>query len=70
MATLTLADRAHRTSVRSSLHRDGQSLTVQNSLDSLGNAWHYVNIPLHYLYIALLLLCFILSLGNRPAGYV
>lgn len=40
----------------------------QNSLETLGNAWHYVNIPLHYLYVALLLLCFILALGNRPAG--
>ncbi|KAK8865591.1 hypothetical protein IAR55_000735 [Kwoniella newhampshirensis] len=41
---------------------------LTQSLNSLGKAWKYVNIPLHYLYIALLLWCFLLSLGNRPAG--
>jgi chitin synthase len=43
---------------------------IQNSLDSLGPAWKYVNIPLQYGYGVLLLLCFLLSLGNRPAGLV
>ncbi|WWD18233.1 hypothetical protein CI109_102683 [Kwoniella shandongensis] len=41
---------------------------LTQSLNDLGKAWKYVNIPLHYLYIALLLWCFLLSLGNRPAG--
>lgn len=44
------------------------SLINQNSLNPLGNAWKYVNIPLQYGYAALLLLCFLLALGNRPAG--
>ncbi|RSH90411.1 Chitin synthase, class 1 [Saitozyma podzolica] len=43
-------------------------VVLTNSLNDLGNAWHYVNIPLQYIYVALLLLCFLLSLGNRPAG--
>jgi len=29
---------------------------------------HVVNIVLEYFYIGLLILCFILSLGNRPQG--
>ncbi|WWC96588.1 hypothetical protein V866_003456 [Kwoniella sp. B9012] len=41
---------------------------LTSSLNSLGSAWKYVNTPLHYLYIALLLWCFLLALGNRPAG--
>nr|KIR48602.1 chitin synthase [Cryptococcus bacillisporus CA1280] len=41
---------------------------LTESLNSLGSAWKYVNTPLHYIYIALLLWCFLLSLGNRPAG--
>ncbi|OCF42866.1 chitin synthase [Kwoniella heveanensis CBS 569] len=41
---------------------------LTSSLNSLGKAWKYVNTPLHYLYIALLLWCFLLALGNRPAG--
>lgn len=41
---------------------------LTESLNSLGTAWKYVNTPLHYIYIALLLWCFLLSLGNRPAG--
>ncbi|WRT66006.1 uncharacterized protein IL334_002957 [Kwoniella shivajii] len=41
---------------------------LTSSLNSLGTAWKYVNTPLHYLYIALLLWCFLLALGNRPAG--
>lgn len=53
----------HRYINSTPLHTD-----TQNSLDSLGTAWHYVNLPLQYMYIALLLLCFLLSLGNRPAG--
>jgi chitin synthase len=32
--------------------------------------YHYVNIVLNYVYIGLLLLCFLLALGNRPQGYV
>ncbi|WWC88212.1 uncharacterized protein L201_003117 [Kwoniella dendrophila CBS 6074] len=41
---------------------------LTSSLNDLGKAWKYVNTPLHYLYIALLLWCFLLALGNRPAG--
>lgn len=29
---------------------------------------HIVNVILSYLYLGLLLMCFILSLGNRPQG--
>ena len=43
---------------------------LTDSLTALYDNWKYVNIPLQYLYLALVLLCFILSLGNRPAGCV
>ncbi|BEJ13237.1 hypothetical protein CspHIS471_0304110 [Cutaneotrichosporon sp. HIS471] len=41
--------------------------------DEFGNLktnkiFYWINQPLQYLYLALLLLCFLLSLGNRPAG--
>ncbi|KAL7423299.1 Chitin synthase, class 8 [Cryptotrichosporon argae] len=39
-----------------------------NSMEDYGTGWKYVSIPLHYIYLGLLLLCFILALGNRPAG--
>jgi hypothetical protein len=29
---------------------------------------HYINIVLEYFYLGLLIMCFILSLGNRPQG--
>ncbi|KAJ7747757.1 glycosyltransferase family 2 protein [Mycena metata] len=32
------------------------------------NGIHYVNIVLEYFYLGLLIMCFILSLGNRPQG--
>jgi chitin synthase len=43
------------------------------AFDEFGNRktnkiFEYINIPLGYGYLALLLLCFLLSLGNRPAG--
>jgi len=41
---------------------------LTSSLEGLGSVWHYINIPLQYLYIGLIVWCFILSLGNRPAG--
>nr|ODN74974.1 chitin synthase [Cryptococcus depauperatus CBS 7841] len=41
---------------------------LTQSLNSIGSAWKYVNIPLHYIYAGLVLWCFLLSLGNRPAG--
>lgn len=28
----------------------------------------YINIPLSYIYLALLVMCFLLSMGNRPQG--
>lgn len=28
----------------------------------------YINIPLNYIYLGLLIMCFVLALGNRPAG--
>ncbi|TYJ52681.1 hypothetical protein B9479_006730 [Cryptococcus floricola] len=41
---------------------------LTQSLNDLGSAWKYVNTPLHYIYVGLVLWCFLLSLGNRPAG--
>ncbi|ODO12122.1 hypothetical protein I350_00908 [Cryptococcus amylolentus CBS 6273] len=41
---------------------------LTQSLNDLGTAWKYVNTPLHYIYVGLVLWCFLLSLGNRPAG--
>ncbi|EIW73092.1 hypothetical protein TREMEDRAFT_70893 [Tremella mesenterica DSM 1558] len=43
-------------------------VVLTNSLETLSKNWRYANLPLQYLYVALLLLCFLLSLGNRPAG--
>lgn len=45
----------------------------ESPYDEFGNRktnkiFEYINIPLQYTYLALLLLCFLLSLGNRPAG--
>ena len=34
----------------------------------LGNVVHIFNIILNYLYLGLLIMCFLLSLGNRPQG--
>ncbi|EMD39480.1 glycosyltransferase family 2 protein [Gelatoporia subvermispora B] len=34
----------------------------------LGNAIHIVNIILEYIYMGLLIMCFLLALGNRPQG--
>ena len=34
----------------------------------LGNAVHILNIILNYAYLGLLVMCFLLSLGNRPQG--
>lgn len=39
-------------------------------MDPYGKVFHILNKPLHYAYIALLMLCFILALGNRPQGCV
>ena len=34
----------------------------------LGNAVHIVNLILNYFYLGLLVMCFLLALGNRPQG--
>ena len=34
----------------------------------LGNGIHIVNVILEYFYLGLLIMCYILSLGNRPQG--
>ncbi|OJT03865.1 Chitin synthase 3 [Trametes pubescens] len=34
----------------------------------LGKAIHVINVVLDYLYIGLLIMCYVLSLGNRPQG--
>ena len=34
----------------------------------LGNGIHILNVILEYLYLGLLVTCFLLSLGNRPQG--
>lgn len=35
---------------------------------NLGNGIHVVNVILEYFYLGLLILCYILALGNRPQG--
>ncbi|EKM49889.1 glycosyltransferase family 2 protein [Phanerochaete carnosa HHB-10118-sp] len=35
---------------------------------NLGNTIHILNVILEYLYVGLLVMCFLLSLGNRPQG--
>lgn len=40
---------------------------LSEAMESL-NVPHAVNVVLNYLYLGLLVLCFILSLGNRPQG--
>lgn len=34
----------------------------------LGNGIHIVNLILNYFYLGLLVMCFLLALGNRPQG--
>lgn len=34
----------------------------------LGNVVHVFNVILNYMYLGLLIMCFLLSLGNRPQG--
>ena len=34
----------------------------------LGNVVHIFNVILNYFYLGLLIMCFLLSLGNRPQG--
>ncbi|KAH7927646.1 glycosyltransferase family 2 protein [Leucogyrophana mollusca] len=42
---------------------------LSTSLESEGiSGIHYVNIILNYFYLGLLIMCFLLSLGNRPQG--
>ncbi|WOO85757.1 Chitin synthase 4 [Vanrija pseudolonga] len=43
-------------------------VVLTDSMDPYGKVFHILNKPLHYAYIALLMLCFILALGNRPQG--
>lgn len=43
-------------------------IVLTNSLKTVHDWFKWINYPLQYLYIGLLLLCFLLSLGNRPAG--
>lgn len=38
------------------------------STDGGSSVYKYISTVLHYVYLALLLVCFVLSLGNRPAG--
>lgn len=35
---------------------------------NIGNAIHILNVILNYFYLGLLIMCFLLSLGNRPQG--
>lgn len=41
---------------------------LTRSMDQYGVALRWINVILNYVYLALLLVCFILALGNRPAG--
>lgn len=43
-------------------------VVLTNSMTATGKAFHYVGVALNWFYLALLLLCFILALGNRPQG--
>ncbi|KAK4685228.1 chitin synthase, partial [Tremellales sp. Uapishka_1] len=43
-------------------------IVLTSSMQTVADYWKYVNIPLKYFYLAFLLLCFLLALGNRPAG--
>lgn len=36
--------------------------------DEFGGAVNILNIVLHYVYLGLLIMCFLLSMGNRPQG--
>ncbi|RPD56704.1 glycosyltransferase family 2 protein [Lentinus tigrinus ALCF2SS1-7] len=44
------------------------SESLEDKSFNLGNGIHIVNIILEYLYLGLLIMCYILSLGNRPQG--
>ena len=41
---------------------------LTNALEDYIPSLHYANLVLNYLYLGLLILCFLLSLGNRPQG--
>lgn len=41
---------------------------LTNSMTTIHSWFIYINYPMTYLYLALLVMCFLLSMGNRPAG--
>ena len=41
---------------------------LTNALEDYIPSLHYLNLCLNYFYLGLLILCFLLSLGNRPQG--
>ncbi|TFK88987.1 glycosyltransferase family 2 protein [Polyporus arcularius HHB13444] len=44
------------------------SESLEDKSFNLGNGIHIVNVILEYFYLGLLIMCYILSLGNRPQG--
>jgi hypothetical protein len=56
------------TSMRAALTFCARQFVLAQSLDAYGSFFKYIRYPLNYIYLALLIMCFLMSMGNRPAG--